>query len=331
MKIFIYNLRSFDEKPYVEQFSREYGYEYVFSPDYPSLENVGLVQGCDAVSIIPCPMDAAFLDRFKALGVKYIVTRSIGYDHIDLEHAARIGIRVSNVAYPPVSVADYTIMLMLMCCRKIVQILQRAAIQEYSLRGKMGRELSQSTVGIIGTGRIAATVLRHLRGFGCRLLACGNHLPDDCREFVELVDLDGLLRQSDIVSIHTNATGANHHLIDTAAIARMKDNVILVNTARGELIDTEALIDGLRSGKVGAAALDVLENENGLYYHNRMGAVLEDSRMAQLRSFPNVILSPHTAFYTDDTVFNMVRGLFLSVHAFAAGSDNPYELTGKVT
>ena len=320
MKIFFYSLRPYDELAYCRQFSQEFGIEFGYTTEYPSPVNVQLAAGCEAVSTTPCDMGAAMLDRFAALGVRYISCRSIGYDHVDLKHAHALGMRVSNVDYTPNGVANYAIMLMMMCSRRIGHILKRVELQDYSLQGKMGRDISGMTVGVIGTGRIGSTVIRHLSGFGCRLLAYDLYPNEAVKSCAEYVDLDTLYAQSDIITLHTNATAENYHLINAEALARMKDGVILVNTARGKLIDSDALIGALNSGKVGAAGLDVIENENGLYYYNLSGQVIPNAELSILRSYPNVILSPHTAFYTDEDVASMVRGCFEGVDSFARGA-----------
>lgn len=326
MKIFIYSLREFDEKPYVEHFSKIYGYEYVSTSEFPTLENAHLAQGCDAISIIPCKMDALLLDKFHALGVRYILTRSIGFEHIDIAYAHKLGIRVSNVSYSANSVANYTILMMLMSCRKVLQIVDRARIQDYTLKGKMGREISQCTIGIIGTGKIGCTVLKHLQGFGCRLLAYGAHQNEEAKQYASYVSLDTLFAESDIISIHTSATQENYHFIHSESFQKMKDNVIIVNTARGSFIDTKALIDGIESGKVGAAALDVIENEHDLYYLDKIGSAIKNHDLAILRSFPNVIVTPHAAFYTDEAISDQIESMFKSIHAFETGEDNPLEV-----
>ncbi|MCI2046260.1 MAG: D-isomer specific 2-hydroxyacid dehydrogenase family protein [Faecalibacterium sp.] len=326
MKIMFYALRPFDELAYCRKFAKQYGIDFAYTPEYPTPENVELAAGCDAVSTTPCDMGAAMLDRFAALGVKYISCRSIGYDHVDLQHAKALGLRVSNVGYTPNGVANYAIMLMLMCARRAVHILKRAEVQDYSLKGKMGRDISSLTVGVIGTGRIGRTVIEHLSGFGCRILAYDLYPNDAVKQHAEYVDLDTLFAQSDIITLHTNATAENHHLINAAALAKMKDGVILINTARGKLIDSDALIAELNSGKVGAAGLDVIEHENGLYYYNRSGEVLENAELSILRSYPNVILSPHTAFYTDEDVESMVQGCFESVDCFAKGKETFHDV-----
>lgn len=324
MKLFIYAMRPFDELPAAQKWSREYGIDFGWTEEYPTLENAQLARGADAVSATPCDMGAAMLQRLHSLGVRYITTRSIGYDHVDLAAARALGMRVSNTAYEPDGVANYAIMLMLMCLRKMAHILKRSELQDYSLRGKLGRDISGCTVGVVGTGKIGATVVRNLTPFGCRLLAADPYPRDGlaCR----YTDLETLLRESDVVTLHAPATADSRHLIDAAALARMKPGAVLVNCARGALVDTDALIAALESGHLGAAALDVLEDENGLYYYDRVGDVIPNRAMAVLRSFPNVILSPHTAFYTDADVDDMMKYNFDSLYRFENGLDNPREV-----
>lgn len=324
MKIFFYFLRPYDELACAERISKEMGIEFGYSTEYPDENNYKLAAGYDAVSATPCDLSAPMLERFASVGVKYITCRSIGYDHVDLKRAEELGLRVSNVSYPPDGVANFAIMLMLMCCRRIVPILNRAKLQDFTLKGKIGRELSACTVGVIGTGKIGTTVLQHLSGFGCRLICYDLYQNDTAAKYGEYVDFDTLLRESDIITLHTNVTDANYHLLDEAAFAKMKDGVMIINTARGKLIDSDALIEALESGKVGAAALDVLENENGLYYYDRVGDVIPNRELAQLSSFPNVLLPAHTAFYTEQAVEHMVRGCFEAASAFSRGESGPH-------
>ena len=323
MKIFAYCLREFDEKPMFDRLAGEFDAQYGYSTAYPEPDNVELARGYDAVSCTPCNMGADMLQRFYDVGVRYVATRSIGYDHIDLEKAKQLGMGVCRVSYEPETVADYAIMLMLMCCRNMPHIMNRSLVQDYGLKGKMGRDISDCTVGIIGAGQIGCTVIRHLSGFGCRLLAYDLYRNPQMDGLAEYVSLEQLYTESDIITLHAPATTENYHLIDSGALSRMKDGVILINTARGSLVDTEALINGLESGKVGHAALDVLENEAGLYYANRMGDVIVNRQMAVLRSFPNVILSPHTAFYTEKVVWNMAYKTFKGVQDMMRRVDNP--------
>lgn len=325
MKIFAYAVREYDELPYFRQLEEQYRFSFGYTSDYPSLENAELARGYDGICIITNQMYPALLDRFHALGVKYIATRSIGYDHIDLEHLHSLGMRASHVTYSPDSVANYTIMMMLMACRKITYILDKARLQDFSLKGKMGKEFSLCTVGVIGTGKIGETVIRHLQGFGCKVLAYDLYQKETVKQYASYVDLDTLYQASDIISLHVPGMAANYHMIGRDAFRRMKDGVILVNAARGMLVDTEALIAALESGKVGFAALDTFEAETGLYYRNLEGEILSNHDRAALSGFPNVLLSPHMAFYTDQAVSDMVRIAVLGLLNFEQGADNPFE------
>lgn len=326
MKIMFYSLRPFDELPYAEKFSKEYGIDFAWTADYPNKDNLNLAEGCDAVSSTPCDMSKPYVDAFHDMGVQYLPCRSIGYDHIDLAEAEKLGMKVSNVSYAPGGVANYSIMMMLMLLRKMMPIMKRAEVQDFQLKGKMGRDISGCTVGVIGTGRIGRTVIRSLSGFGCRILAYDPYQNEEAKQYATYVSADELLAQSDIITLHAPANEANYHILSREAFEKCKDGVLIVNAARGALIDTEALIDALESGKVGGAGLDVLEYEAGLYYYNREGEVIRNDQMSILRSFPNVILSPHTAFYTEDAVESMVRGVFESVSSWSKGEKNPHEV-----
>jgi len=243
-----------------------------------------------------------------------------------MKAARKLGLRVASAVYSPESVANYAIMLMLMCCRKFPYVLDRAKLQDYSLPGKRGRELSSMTVGVVGLGRIGQTVLRHLSGFGCRLLGYDLHPSDAAKELCEVVDLETIYRECDVISLHCPATKDNIHMINGDTLAKMKPGVILINTARGALIDSMALIDALEKGHVGAAGLDVIENEYGLYYINHTGEAMNNRELALLNSFPNVIVAPHAAFYTDVSIYDMVRCSIEACAAFERGEPYPYEV-----
>lgn len=334
MKIFAYALRPYDEQPYFESYCKEFGIEYGYTDQYPSMENSCLAEGYEAITIITNPMYPQLLDRFYSLGVRYIATRSIGVDHIDVEYAHKLGMRISHVTYSPNSVANYTIMMMLMACRNMKYIMEKAALQDFSLKGKLGRELSLSTVGVIGTGRIGETLIRHLSSFGCRLLAYDLYEKESVKQYAEYTDLNTIYRESDIITLHVPGSRENYHMINSEAFSRMKDGVILINAARGMLVDTEAMIQALESGRLGYAALDTIENEAGLYYLNREGHILGNKDMSVLKGFPNVMVSPHMAFYTDqavsDMVGNAVRGLMYfmqeSEGTRKAGQENLFEV-----
>jgi D-specific alpha-keto acid dehydrogenase len=239
-------------------------------------------------------------------GVTYISTRSIGYNHLDVRYAETVGISVENVAYSPDSVADYAVMLMLMAVRNAKSIIRRADIHDYRLNDRRGKELRDLTIGVIGTGRIGAAVMARLRGFGCHILAYDNR-PKTAADYVPL---DELLRLSDIVTLHTPLNADTHHLLNRQRIEQMKQGAYIINTGRGSLIDTEALVPALESSRLGGAALDVLEGEEGIFYADCSNKPIESKPLLRLHNLPNVIISPHTAYYTDhalsDTVENSI-------------------------
>ena len=318
MKICFYALRD-DELQFCGDMRKKYGVDFTYTAEYPNAENISLAENCDGMSCTPCDMSAKVLESFRNVGVKYILTRSIGYDHIDLAAARELGMKVDTVSYTPTGVADYAIMLMLASVRRFAHILRRADLQDYSLKNKLGRDFSACTVGVMGTGRIGTTVIQHLSGFGCRILAYDVRENETAKKFARYVDRDTIFAESDIITLHMNANDDNYHIIGHDSIAKMKPGAYIINTARGKLVDSDAIIAGIESGKLGGAALDVLEYENGLYYYNRMGEVMVNQKLAILRSFPNVILSPHTAFYTAEDVRDMVEGNFRSCYEFGTG------------
>ena len=226
----------------------------------------------------------------------YISTRSIGYNHIDVEYAQSVGIVVENVAYSPDSVADYTLMLMLMTVRGAKSIIRRTDVHDYRLNDVCGKELRDLTVGVIGTGRIGAAVMGRLRGFGCRVIAYDSH-P---RSAAEYVPLDELLRQSDIVTLHTPLSADTHHLLNHRRIERMRQGAFIINTGRGSLLDTEALVSALESGRLGGAALDVLEGEEGIFYADCSNKPIDNKSLLWLQELPNV-LSARTQPITQTT------------------------------
>jgi D-specific alpha-keto acid dehydrogenase len=269
--------------------------------------NIDLAFGNRCISIgHKTQITDATLLALSQVGVTYISTRSIGYNHINVKYAESVGVSVENVAYSPDSVADYTLMLMLMAVRNLKSIIRRADLHDYRLHEVRGKELRDLTIGVVGTGRIGAAVMDRLRGFGCRILAY-----DSCpKAAADYVPLDELLRLSDIVTLHTPLTADTHHLLNRQRIEQMKHGAFIINTGRGSLLDSEALIPALESGRLGGAALDVLEGEEGVFYVDCRNKPIESKSLLRLQELPNVLISPHTAYYTDhalsDTVENSI-------------------------
>lgn len=326
MKVFAYSVRDFDEEELFARYEKELGLEVVRCPQGPTLENAHLVQGCGCVDILTTPVDRELMAKFAEYGVGYLTTRTIGYDHIDLAAAREFGIHVGNAPYGPDGVAEYTVMLLLMSIRHMKRILERGAIQDYTLAGIQGRELKDLTVGVIGTGRIGRTVLRDLSGFGCRLLAYDLYQNEEAKQYASYVTLEQIWEQCDCITLHMPLTEENHHLINADTLSRMKDGVVLVNTARGGLVDSQALIAAVEEGKVGAAGLDVVENEFDLYYYDRRSVPLHNRELMILRSFPNVTVTHHMAFYTDNFGRTVIGDSLRSCRLFLEGKENPWEV-----
>lgn len=326
MKVAVYNYRDFDEKKWFDRYSQELGIELVICHDAPNLSNIELARGCECADIITSKIPRELVAKFHEVGVRYLATRTIGYDHIDLEAAKEYGIHVANAPYGPDGVADYAVMLILMSLRNMKRILERTNIQDYTLQGCLGKELKDLTVGVIGTGRIGRTVIRDLTGFGCKILAYDLYPSEEVKEHAEYVELDTLFAEADVITLHTPLTEQNFHLINHTNMEKMKDGVIIVNTARGSLIDIPALIEEIENGKIGAAALDVVENEFGLYYYDHKSDILKNRDLAVLRGFPNVTVSHHMAFYTENAIRTMVADSLIGCKRFVDGEENPWQV-----
>ena len=276
--------------------------------------NVGLALGNRCISIgHKTHVRNSTLLALSDAGVTYISTRSVGSNHIDVKYAEAVGICVETVAYSPDSVADYTLMLMLMAVRHAKSVIRRADVHDYRLHAVRGKELRDLTIGVIGTGRIGGAVMDRLRGFGCRTLAYDSR-PNTSADYVTL---GALLEQSDIVTLHTPLTAETHHLLDRHRIERMKHGAVVVNTGRGPLLDTEALVSALEGGRLGGAALDVLEGEEGIFYADCSDKPIEDRLLLRLHKLPNVLISPHTAYYTDHALSDTVEHSLANCLSFA--------------
>ncbi|WP_218134937.1 D-isomer specific 2-hydroxyacid dehydrogenase family protein [Amycolatopsis xylanica] len=281
--------------------------------------NAGLAAGNRCVSVgHKARITNATLRALSRVGVAYVSTRSIGFNHIDVEYAESVGISVGNIAYSPDSVADYTVMLMLMAIRNAKSTIRRADVHDYRLHEVRGKELRDLTVGVVGTGRIGVAVMDRLRGFGSRVLAY-DCLPQNSADYVPL---DELLQLSDIVTLHTPLTADTYHLLDHRRIAQMRNGAFVVNTGRGPLVDAEALLEALESGKLGGAALDVIEGEEGIFYADWRDRPLESDVLARLQEMPNVLITPHTAYYTDHALSDTVENSLINCLTFESGKQH---------
>lgn len=319
MKIMVYEARQ-DERAELDRQSRELGVELSVTPEVPTPENAGLAEGCLGASILgQGRIDAALLDAWRAMGVEYLSTRTVGYDHIDLAHAKAVGIRVCNASYAPNGVADFTVMLLLMCLRHYKQAMWRGQVNDFSLEGLQGREMKDLTIGIIGTGKIGAQVIRNLSGFGCRILAYDLRRNPAVEKLVTYVDFDTLLARADVITLHMPLLDSNRHIINRESIAKMKDGVVIVNCSRGELADIEALVEGIESQKIGALGMDTCEGDEGIVHADHRVDILPNRNWFYLHQFRNVVMTQHMAFYTDAAVASMVECSIRGIWEMANG------------
>ncbi|MEU6137915.1 D-isomer specific 2-hydroxyacid dehydrogenase family protein [Nocardioides sp. NPDC047086] len=281
-----------------------------------SEDNATLAAGDRCISVShKSPISNETLLALKNSGVRYISTRSVGLDHIDVDFAASIGTTVGNVAYSPDSVADYSLMLMLLSVRQAKAAIRRTDVHDYRPAAMRGRELRDLTVGVVGTGRIGAAVIDRLRGFGCDVLAYDVR-PRPATEGVEHVDLDTLVERCDIITLHAPLSEESHHLLDRRRIDRMRPGAYVINTARGALVETPALITALEEGRLGGAALDVIEGEEGIFYADLRGHEIPNGGLARLQEMPNVLVSPHIAYFTDHALMDTVENSIVNCREF---------------
>ncbi|MDD6788708.1 MAG: D-isomer specific 2-hydroxyacid dehydrogenase family protein [Lachnospira sp.] len=315
MKLFAFSVRE-DEKEYFAALPVKYGVELAESEDGITEKALGQLAGYDVVSILGMQkIDPPMLTALKKAGIRYVATRTIGYNHIDVECARSLGMHIVHALYEPNGVADYTIMMMLMCLRHYKESLWRTNVNDYSLTGLQGRQMKDLTVGVMGTGHIGATVIQELSGFGCRILAYDVHQSEAVKRSARYVDLETLYRECDIITLHMPLLPSTYHIINKESIAKMKDTVVLINCARGALMDIEDLIEGIEQRHIGALGLDVMEHEEGIVHRDRKLDIISNRQMAYLRQFPNVVHTQHMAFYTDAAVRDMV---FTSTEAVLA-------------
>ncbi|WP_394619408.1 D-isomer specific 2-hydroxyacid dehydrogenase family protein [Lentzea sp. JNUCC 0626] len=301
-----------DEAVLFREMAPRCGVAPTFVEEPVSAENAALAFGNRCVSVgHKTRVTQSVLEALSRAGVRYVSTRSIGVDHIDVEFAASVGIEVGNIAYSPDSVADFTVMLALVLLRDVRSVLRRADLHDYRL-GTRGRELRDLTVGVIGTGRIGVAVTDRLRGFGGCVVAHDSR-P---RNSADYLPLDELLRVSDVVTLHTPLNAGTHHLLDRDRIALMKPGAFVINTGRGPLIDTKALVEALESGRMGGAALDVLEGEEGIFYTDCRAREIDLDTLVRLRGMPNVVITPHTAYYTDHALSDTVENTLVNCVSF---------------
>ena len=318
-----YKIAFFGAKPYdiasFDKVNEKYNYDIRYYKGHLNPNNVVLTQDTDAVCIfVNDTADAAVIDAMVDNGVKLLALRCAGFNNVDLK-AAKGKLPVVRVpAYSPYAVAEYSLALMLSLNRKIHRAYWRTRDGNFSLNGLMGFDMHGKTIGIIGTGKIAKILIRLLKGFGMRILAYDLY-PDmkfAGEEGISYVSLDELYRESDIISLHCPLTDQTKYMIDKDSIDKMKEGVMIINTGRGQLINTNDLIEGLKEKKIAAAGLDVYEEEGEYFYEDKSDKIIDDDVLARLLSFNNVIVTSHQAFFTKEALHNIAETTLQNIEDF---------------
>ncbi|QSB13084.1 2-hydroxyacid dehydrogenase [Natronosporangium hydrolyticum] len=327
----------FSTKPYDEEFLRsanqQAGHELVFLEPRLSEETAALAAGSAAVcAFVNDDLSAGVLARLAEQGVRLVALRSAGFNHVDLATAAKLGITVARVpGYSPHAVAEHCAGLILALNRKIHRAYNRVREGNFALSGLLGFDLHGRTVGVIGTGKIGVCFIKIMAGFGCRVLAYDPYPGDAAREAgAEYAPLAQVLGESDVVALHCPLTPETHHLINAESIEQMRDGVMLINTSRGALVDTAAVIEGLKRGKIGFLGLDVYEEEADLFFEDLSDQMLRDDIFSRLITFPNVLITGHQAFFTEEALGNIAATTVANVTAFERDEGELHRVTADV-
>ena len=320
------NILFFSTKPYEEDFftkaNNTDAHTLIFKTETLTSQTAALAKDYAGVCVsVRDTIDEDVLNQLKTNGCKFLALRSAGFDHVDRETAKKLGITVTYVPiYSPNSVAEHAVTLILSLNRKIVAAAERTHAYNFSLDGLLGFDMHGKTVGILGTGKIGMLTAKILLGFGCKVIAYDVFQNQECDKLgIPYVSLDELYAQSEIISLHAPLTPETEHLINTESISKMKDGVMIINTARGKLVDTDAVINGLESGKIGYLGLDVYENEKGIFFENKSQEGIADEKLKKLLSLPNVLITAHQSSFTKEAKEAIAVSVLESVSEFEQG------------
>ncbi|MFQ5591806.1 MAG: 2-hydroxyacid dehydrogenase [Phycisphaerae bacterium] len=326
MNVAIFSTKSFDRE-FLEAANTAPAHELVLLETALNEQTYGLAGGCPAVCVfVNDSLNRCVLMGLADQGTRLVALRCAGFSNVDLGAADDLGFTVLRVpAYSPHAVAEHTVGLILSLNRKLHRAYARVREQNFSLEGLMGFDLRGRTVGIVGTGRIGAVVGGILAGFGCYILAYDPvEDPDFIAMGAEYVSLQELAGRSDIITLHCPLMRQTQHLVDEAFVERMKPGVMLINTSRGALIDTKAVVEGLKSGRIGYLGIDVYEEEGDLFFRDLSNAVIQDDVFSRLLTFPNVLITAHQAFFTREALSNIAETTIQNITSFERG-DVPSE------
>lgn len=309
MKTALFSAKPYD-RHYFDRYAAEYGQEISYFENRLDPRSAALAQGHESVcAFVNDQLDREVLKRLAELGIKLIALRSAGYNHVDTEAAQEFGLSVVRVpAYSPHAVAEHAVALILTLNRKIHKAYNRVREGNFALDRLEGFDLYKKTVGVIGTGKIGQVFSTIMQGFGCRVLAYDPYPNETLQQNkVTYVSIEDLFREADVVSLHCPLTPENHHLINAKSLQQMKDGVMLINTSRGALIDTKAILHALKKRKVGYLGIDVYEQETDFFFQDLSEEIITDDTLMRLISFPNVLITSHQGFFTEEALTEIAR------------------------
>ncbi|MEL6158981.1 MAG: 2-hydroxyacid dehydrogenase [Cyanobacteria bacterium J06623_5] len=309
MKVACFSTKPYDQKSLLET-NHSFGHELLFFEARLTPDTAGLAEGYPAVcAFINDDLSEETLRKLAAGGTAVIALRSAGFNHVDLNVAKALGMSVVRVpAYSPYAVAEHAVGLILMLNRKLYRAYNRVREDNFSLNGLLGFDLHGKTVGVVGTGKIGLCFARIMNGFGCKLLAYDVQKNDECLALgVQYLPLTDLLAQADIISLHCPLLPATHHMINAETLSRLQPGTMLINTSRGGLIDTPAIVDAIKSGQIGYFGADVYEEEANLFFRDLSDTVIQDDTFQRLQSFPNVVITAHQSFFTKQALTNIAE------------------------
>lgn len=332
MRVVFFSTQSYDRSSFVDA-NRTHGHDLVFLEPRLSAETSSLAAGFSGVcAFVNDRIDSAVVEALARQGTTLIALRSAGFNHVDLVATERSGLTVVRVpAYSPHAVAEHTVALILALNRHVHRAYSRVREGNFALEGLLGFDLHGRTVGVIGTGRIGTVVARIMRGFGCRVLVMDPVRSLECEAAgATYVSFPEILAESDVITLHCPLLPDSHHLIGSDAVGQMKRGVMVINTSRGALIDTKAVIAGLKSGRIGYLGLDVYEEEGDLFFRDLSDRVIQDDVFSRLLTFPNVIITGHQGFFTAEAVRGIAETTLANISAFERGEGSGNEVTASL-
>jgi D-lactate dehydrogenase len=325
MRVAVFHTKPYD-KLFLSKANEKFGHKLTFFEVHLNKDTCKLAFGYDVACVfVNDTLNKEVLTLLAQHGIRLIALRCAGVNNVDLQAAQDLNLAVARVpAYSPQGVAEHAVALILALNRKIYRAYNRVHDGNFSLEGLLGYEIGGRTVGIIGTGRIGAIVAKIMKGFSTKVLAYDPYKNQECIAMgVEYVSLKEIYKQSDMISLHIPLTKDTYHLIDDAAVAQMKQGVMIINTSRGGLVDTKSVIKGLKSGKIGFLGLDVYEEEGDIFFEDLSGHIIQDDTFARLLAFPNVVITGHQAFFTQEALDNISYTTLSNITAFERGQVPP--------